>query len=201
MNDQKAIWHNLVSGPQSNQTLNQVMWQVVSGLSEMTGQSISNQAPQVEKIPLAQVPTRVGHPESEMVGVYLAIEGGLRGQAILILSLSSALNLADLLMGEPPGTSTELGDMERSALAEIGNMTLSYFLNATATIADAAEMLQPSPPAVMVDMLGAILNVIVTPVGAVRDDMLIVETGFQDSAGNVHGYFWVMPDPAIQGLG
>lgn len=201
MNDQKAIWHNLVGGPDSEHTLGQVMWQVVSGLSEMTGQSINNDAPQVEKVPIAQVPTRVGDPETEMVGVYLVIGGGLSGQAILILPLNSALNLVDLLMGDPPGTSTELGDMERSALAEIGNMTLSYFLNATATLADAAEMLQPSPPAVMVDMLGAILDVIVTPVGAVRDDMLIVDTGFEDSAGNVHGYFWVMPDPAVQGLG
>ncbi|MEE8390221.1 MAG: hypothetical protein V3S14_05410 [Anaerolineae bacterium] len=201
MNDQKAIWRNLVSGPHSEQVLDQVMWQVVSGLSEMTGQAISNDTPRVEKIPIAQVPARAGHPEAEMVGVYLVIGGGLCGQAILILSVSSALNLVDLLMGEQPGTSTELGEMERSALAEIGNMTLSYFLNATAILANAPELLQPSPPAVMVDMLGAILDVVVTPVGAVRDDMLIVDTGFGDAAGNVQGHFWVLPDPAIRDLG
>jgi chemotaxis protein CheC len=86
-------------------------------------------------------------------------------------------------------------------LAEIGNMTLSYFLNATATLADAPELLQPSPPGVMVDMLGAILDVVVTSVGAVRDDMLIVDTGFGDAAGNVQGHFWVLPDPTIRDFG
>ena len=66
---------------------------------------------------------------------------------------------------------------------------------------DTPVWLRPSPPAVMVDMLGAILNVIVTPVAAVRDDLLIVETVFRDSSRTVEGRFWVLPDPALRDLG
>jgi chemotaxis protein CheC len=137
----------------------------------------------------------------ERVGIYLVLGSGLRGQAILILPLDSALNLADLLMGEQPGTATYLGIVERSALAEVGNMAVSYFLNAVSTISETPELLRPSPPAVMVDMLGAILDVIVTPVAAVRDDLLIIETAFRDSAGAIQGRFWVLPDPTIRDLG
>jgi hypothetical protein len=52
----------------------------------------------------------------------------------------------------------------------------------------------------MVDMLGAILDVIVTPVAAVRDDLLIIDTPFRDHRRVVQGRFWVLPNPAIRDL-
>ena len=44
------------------------------------------------------------------------MSGGLHGQAIMILSMASALNLADLMTAEEPGTATDLGVLEQSAL-------------------------------------------------------------------------------------
>jgi chemotaxis protein CheC len=116
----------------------------------------------------------VGDPESEMVGIYLLMKGDLSGQAILIFPLASALNLADALLDAPLGTSSSLGDLECSALAEAGNLTVSYFLNAMAALTGIP--LRPSPPAVMVDMLGAILNVVITSLAATSDDLLMIET-------------------------
>jgi chemotaxis protein CheC len=136
-----------------------------------------------------------------MVGVHLVISGGLHGQAILILPVTSALNLVDLLMGDPPGTATGLGVMEQSALSEIGNMTVSYFLNGVAALSRVPGMLQPSPPTVMVNVLAAMISAIVTPVSTVRDDLLIIETDFQDAAGTVQSRLWVLPDQAIRDLG
>jgi chemotaxis protein CheC len=200
MKDQRAIWRSLVSDPRSSARLNKVMWRVATGLSEATGRAIRNDFPLVDRVPIAMVPTRAGGPEEKMVGVYLVIGGGLRGQAILILSMSSALNLADLMLGNQPGVSTQLGVIERSALSELGNMTLSYFLNGVASFDDVPDLLRPSPPAVMVDMLGAILNVVVAPVAAVRDDLLIIETAFYDQSKVVDGRFWILPDPSLHDL-
>jgi len=200
VSEQKALWSRLVNGTGSDHMLGKVMWRVARGLSDTVGEFISNDDPLVEAIPIGQVAERAGGPEEEMVGVYLVMGGGLRGQTILILPLSNALHLADLLMGEKPGTATRLGVMERSALAEIGNLMVSYFLNAVAALTEMPELLRPSPPAVMVDMLGAILNVIITPVAAVRDDLLIIETAFRDAGSAVLGRFWVLPDPAIRDL-
>ena len=77
----------------------------------------------------------------------------------------------------------------------------SYFLNGVASLEEVPDLLRPSPPAVMVDMLGAILDVIVTPVAAVRDDLLIIETVFRDSRRAIEGRFWVLPDPTLRDLG
>ena len=200
MKHQKEIWKSLINGPRSEHRLRKVMWCVAGGLSELTGRFVSNDDPIVEKVPIAQVPARAGSPEAKMVGIYVVIGGGLRGQVILILPMTSALNLADLMMDEPLGTATDLGLMERSVLSEVGNMAISYFLNSVASLDEMPDLLRPSPPAVMVDMLGAILNVIVTPVAAVRDDLLIIETAFRDTRGAIQGRFWVLPDPAIRDL-
>lgn len=197
---QREIWSKLISGPRSDFMLRRVVWRVVSGLSEITGRAISNDAPSVEKVPISQVSERAGGPEAEMVGIYVMIAGGLRGQALLILPIDSALHLADFMMGSQLGTATELGVMERSALSEVGNMVVSSFLNGVASLEDMPDLLRPSPPAVMVDMLGAILNVIVTPVAAVRDDLIIIETDFKDIRGTIQGRLWVLPDPTLGDL-
>jgi chemotaxis protein CheC len=200
MNDQRAIWSSLVCEAYSDHRLRKVMWSVSRGLSEVTGRVISNDDPLVEMVPLGLVPERAGGSGTDVVGVYLVIGGGLRGQAILILPVVSALNLVDMMMDEELGTTTELGILERSALSEAGNMTLSCFLNAVASLDEVPDMLRPSPPTVMVDMLDAIMDVIVAPVAAVRNDLLVIETMFQDTRGAVQGRLWVLPDPALQDL-
>jgi len=198
--DQRHIWNSLIDGAAGRHRLRSVMSAVSQLLSEVTGRVINNDEPIIERIPIGQVHMRAGGPEERMVGIYLVIGGGLHGQAIIILPMSSALALADLMMDEPQGRATELGLMEQSALSELGNMTLAAFLNSVASLDDVPDLLRPSPPAVMVDMLGAILNVIVTPVAAVRDDLLIIETAFQDTAPTIQGRFWVLPDPALETL-
>jgi chemotaxis protein CheC len=200
MSDEKAIWSRLINGPHSEHRLRSVMWRVAGGLSELTGRTITNDDPVVERVPIYQVTERAGGPEDKMVGIYLVMSGGMHGQAIMILPMSSALNLVDLMMGEEPGTATQLGMMQHSALSELGNMTVSCFLNGVAALDETPELLRPSPPAVMVDMLGAILDVIVTPVAAVRDDLLIIDTPFRDHRRTVQGRFWVLPNPAIPDL-
>jgi chemotaxis protein CheC len=190
----------LITGPRSESRLGAVMQRMACGLSNTTGRAISSALPRVKRVPIAQVVTRAGAPETEAVGIYLLIKGELRGQAVLILPLTSALNLVDLLLDEPLGTTDRLGVLARSALAEIGNITLSYFLNAVAALTWTPNLLRPSPPAMLVDELSAVLDVIVTTMGAARNDLLIIETTFKDVENIVQARFWVLPNPAALDL-
>jgi len=196
MTEQLRSWHDPEVVTRLTTLVSAASENAARGLTGMVGRSITTSAPRSRVIRFDDISTYIGSPESEMVGIYLLMEGHLSGQAILILSLVSALNLADWLMETPAGTSTSLGSMERSALAEVGNLTVSYFLNAVAALT--GKPLRPSPPAVMVDMLGAIINVVVTPMAATSDDMLIIETILQDTEGDVQAYFWVLPDLMTQ---
>lgn len=192
MNQGFAAEGNLGSVPKLSAMMRVAVQNAARGLTAMVGRYIVPEDSKATMIRFDQVVAHFGDPETEAVGIYLLMQGALSGQIVLIMPLPSALNLADLLMGAPLGTTTALDELERSALAEVGNLAACYFLNAMASLT--GKLLQPSPPAVMVDMLGAILNVIVTPVAAVSDDLLIIETVLRDAADSVVARFWVLPD-------
>ncbi len=196
MSEQVTSWQNIGPISRLSTLVCAAVQNAARGLSGMVGLPITTGTSQARVLHFNEMVRHLGDPESEMVGIYLLLKGDLTGQAILILPLSSALHLADVLMDVPMGSSTILGDMERSALAEVGNLTVSYFLNAMASLT--GQPLRPSPPAVMVDMLGALMDVVATPVAAVSDDLLIIETVLQDSEGALQARFWVLPDLASQ---
>lgn len=165
------------------------------GFSGMVGKNLTVSAPRVTLVPISDLPNLLGGPENEAVGIYLRAQGGMSGQIMLILPYDQALALVDLIAGEAPGTTRELGTMERSALAELGNMTGSFFLNAVAAYAHLDA--RPSPPAVMVDMLGAILDVVVASYGGVGKHALMIQVAFLSEDREVQADFWVIPDPEV----
>lgn len=162
------------------------------GLSEMVGEKLTFSPPIVSLVPLRDVPMLLGGPETEAVGIYLRSEGEMAAQMMLVLPYPKALELVDLLMGIPIGSTQHLGSLERSALAEVGNLTGSFFLNAVALITGRGS--RPSPPAVMVDMVGAILDIIVATSGEVGEDVLMIQTSFLRQGREVEANFWVVPD-------
>lgn len=165
-----------------------------AGLSGMLGKAVVVSEPRVRLVPLTDIPTLLGGPEVEAVGIYLQIRGGWVGQIMLIMPHEKALELVDLLMELPPGTTDQLGQLERSALAEVGNLTGSFFLNAVAQ--RLGLDIRPSPPAVMVDMVGAILDIVAAVSGGVAEHVLMLEGSFLRQNREVAVDFWVIPDPA-----
>ena len=92
---------------------------------------------------------------------------------MLVIPIQRALELVDLLMGQTIGTSKTFGSLERSALAEVGNLTATFFMNSVAKISGIG--LRPTPPAVMVDMVGAILDIIIATTGGISESCHDVE--------------------------
>ena len=96
-------------------------------------------------------------------------------------------------MEVPVGTTNELGSLERSALAEVGNLTAAFFLNAVASMTGISA--RPTPPAVMVDMIGAILDIIVAATGGISEEVITFQAMFSYADRSVDADFWVIPDP------
>ncbi len=169
------------------------------GFSGMIGRKIEVSNPSLELVPLLTIPEIVGGPEDDAVGVYLRFEGDMPGQIMMIIPYQKALELADLLMDAPAGETKQLGTLERSALGELGNLCGSFFLNSLAKTVRAN--FRPSPPAVMVDMVGAILDVVVATAGGINEHVLLVHSNLMDGNRSVKTDFWVIPDmKALQKL-
>ena len=135
------------------------------------------------------------------MAVYLGIEGDIPGHILMAFSESMALGLVDMLMGEPVGTTTELGDLEISALAEAGNVAGSFFLT---TIADWSGLtLPPTPPMVIHEMCGAILGTLAAELAlAEHDQAMVIDAQFTCDGQVVEASFFMFPgDKMIQMVG
>jgi chemotaxis protein CheC len=163
-----------------------------TGISSLVGVTLTPAEAQVRLVPVAQIPILLGGPECEAVGIYQQVVGAFSGQIMIVIPYSRALEMVDRLFDAPAGTTLELGRLERSALAEVGNMTGSFFLTA---IADASGLeVRPSPPAVMVDMVGAILDVILAMAPVLGENVLVLAASFLDAGQEVRASFWMIPD-------
>ena len=85
----------------------------------------------------------------------------------------------------------EFGEMECSALQEVGNIITGAYLNSLATITNL--MIYPSVPSLCVDMAGAILSVPAIEFGTIGDKILLIQSQFMDEV-ELNGYFIMVPD-------
>lgn len=170
-------------------TIQQGMKNASQGLSAMTGTDMALTLPRMDFMPLNVVPGIAGGPAAVVVGIYLGVEGDLNGHVMLLFTQESGKRMADMLFGNPPGTTVEIDEMAGSALAEAGNVCSSFCMNAISNRTGLKVI--PTPPAVVVDMAGAILEAIVAELYLAGDEALVVETGFN---GDITGHFLLMPD-------
>lgn len=166
-----------------------------AALSQMVSREIRIEASAVKLLPISSVIQEVSHPEEEVAAVYLLIEGSSGGCILLFFPSANARRLIDLLLDLPEGSTTELGELERSALGEAANVIGSAFLNRLAALMELP--CRPSPPAVAIDMAGAILDVVLVEAAQYGDDVLMLETVFVASEQQVKGFFWVIPTPQL----
>ena len=175
------------------------MANALRGLSKMLGQEIATGVVSTRRVPLMEATELLGGPEAATAAVYFALSGDAQGHMVLVYVPEVAFELVDMAMGDPPGTTKDLGEMERSVLGEVGNVMGGYFLQ---TLGDTSGMsLRMSPPAVMMDMAGAIIDAVIADIMVFSDEVVVVETEFGTDQRRVRGTFLVMPSPTlIRGL-
>ncbi len=177
-----AVWTWMVSKGIAN---------ALSGLSEMTGHEIKVNSLDLKWLPANEAGVVLGGTGASGIGIYLSINGDATGHLLLMLEPGVAFRLIDMQLDLTPGSTQHLGEMERYALEDIGNITGTFFLN---TLADSSNMvLMPSPPQVLVDTVKAIMDV---PLGLImekQEKALVVKATFRADKRQIDGSFMVLP--------
>ena len=163
----------------------------ITGLSEMVDQEIKVTALSLEEVSMRNASALIGEPDDMMVGIYLLFSGSASGQIMLAFQPQTAFDLVDMAMGTPPGTTRELGEMEQSVLAEAGNVVGSFFLNA---VADHASLrLLPSPPVVVMDMVGSLMGTVLAGALQESESVFVIRLSFSSPDRQLEGRFLVLP--------
>jgi len=163
-----------------------------TALSKLISKEIDMKVPQVSIIPFDKVADCVGGAEAVVVTVFLRVEGDSPGNMFFILDMDSAKHLLHQITGIEKDV-FEWGDFEISALHEIGNILTGSYLS---SLADFTHLnMQPSVPALAVDMAGAILSHGLIALGQAGDYALTIDTAFFEGNELVKGNFFLIPDP------
>ncbi len=167
----------------------------MSSLSKMIGQEIEVSSFGLRRTAVTQMAQLMGGAERVSVSVYVAVSGAADGHMMLINDPEMACGFVDMMMMQPPGTTSNLGELERSALGELGNVVGTSFLN---VLADSVGIsLHPSPPTVLTDMTGALLDIVAADTQLRKDYALVAETSFRAEDRSIHGKFFVVPSDGL----
>ncbi|TYO98151.1 chemotaxis protein CheC [Geothermobacter ehrlichii] len=164
-----------------------------TALSQMVGQPVMLEVPDVAVIDLAEVPDFIGGPEQLVAGVVFRLEGEASGHLLLILSEPSADRLLQLLFADDRHAIDS--DMGSSALMELGNIIASSYLSVLGGMLKLD--LRPSVPFMAHDMAGAVVDQVLGELGRHGDLALVLETRFtsSDRQRDVRGHLFLLPDP------
>ena len=161
-----------------------------TALAQMMQCKVDMAVPKVQLLEFKELGEAMVGEETVMAGIYLGIEGDIKGSIMFLLEKAAAKHLVAKLMGmESEGE--EFSEMEFSALKEVGNIITGSYLNSLSSITNLA--IYPSVPDLTVDMAGAILSVPAIEFAALGDRMLMIQTQFFDEMV-LDGYFILIPD-------
>jgi chemotaxis protein CheC len=127
--------------------------------------------------------------------------GDLSGQTMLLFAHEPAMRLSEMMLRRPTGASTELGELEQSAIKEAGNILSGAYMNALSDFM--GLILLPSPPSLALDMAGAVLSTARSQFTSERDMAFCVESEFfmQDRNEHLRGLFLLLPDdPSLKAI-
>lgn len=162
-----------------------------TALSTMTGKPFLISVPHVESVPVQELVGRLGGPESLTLSVFMPFEGDVEGYIAFLFPWAAAQNLWSMILGAAPQEPWEIGDLEASAMVEVGNIINSNFLNALSDMTNLA--MHATPPALTAEMTQAVLGSIVLEAEMSDAVALAVETSIHDESGQTEGYFLCIP--------
>src|SRR5215217_6683187 len=126
-----------------------------TALSQMINSTIMISVPTINVSRLEEVPPQISAPEEPVAAVLLHMLGDLTGRTLLVFPCVAARRLAEMLMQREASGSSDLDELDRSAVMEVGNILSSAYMNALAEFL--GMMLLPSPPTLTIDTSAAVL--------------------------------------------
>jgi chemotaxis protein CheC len=139
-----------------------------TSLAQMLGREVDLNVPRVLALPLADAVEACGSPEDATVSVVIPLDGDVTGVVLLLIEPEGAEALCKLLGVD---AWDEIGE---SALREIGNILGTSCLNALASMT--GLHLEPRPPHLTTDMLGAIVSSLALSQTASTELVLVLDS-------------------------
>jgi chemotaxis protein CheC len=162
-----------------------------TALSMLLQRRIDMSVPEIWAISFEEVASVIGQMDSPQAVIYVKVEGDAPGKAVFFFPVETAQILVQSLFGSSDTFDLYENEMAQSALKEVGNIMVSSFIIALTQLSGIP--LQPSVPALAVDMAGAILDAILLEDGTLEDKVLFIDTQLT-GIPQIEGQFIFLPN-------
>ena len=163
-----------------------------TAMSQILGREIRITQPEVRIMEYNEAIEWIGGPESVTAGVLVKMGGQLNGIMLSVQQLEFVNLVMESMLGKGIESYEHLGDLEQSALVEVGNIMISTFINALSGLAGIDVNL--TVPAFAVDMQGAILAVPMAEYGGMSDYLMTIGGNFVCEGKQVPCHLLLSPD-------
>lgn len=167
-----------------------------TALSQLTDRRIMVEVPELQVVPLESVAELTRTPDEVVAAAAMHVLGDVTGRTVQIFPGETACRLVEILM---PGSELEFpdgfGELEQSALKEVGNILVGAYLNALSDFL--GVLLLPSVPGLALDLTGAVLTSAGVNPKQESDYVLCIATVFtiDEEQAQLPGHFLLLPDP------
>jgi chemotaxis protein CheC len=166
-----------------------------TALSVMMDREISVCVPRAQFCELGEITAIMHGPENVVAGLLVGISDDVNGFILLVLDWADARTLTNTVLGEStnkPDEGEEFSEMQISALHEVANILIGSYITAISTLT--GLRINASVPELVIDMAGAVMNLLAAAYGEYGDHVLFLETKFADQLQCIYGHFFLIPD-------
>ncbi len=164
-----------------------------TALSVMLNSNLRMEAPIVKILDFDGIPEMIGGADTIVAAVLTRFSGEVSGMMLFILELEEAKNLAGTMLGKTYSDDFESFEhMDKSVLKEVGNILMSSYINSIGTLTN--MQFRTEPPAICVDMAGAVLSLPISQLGQVGDKALVIDSKFLDNERPINGFLMLVTD-------
>lgn len=163
-----------------------------TSLSTMLGRPINISVPRISILDYNEVAESLGGPENLVVGLMLSMTGDVNGMIMFLLQKDFAHMTLNALLGGTLQNFAEAGEMEFSAMQEVGNIMAASYVNAMVNFSNLE--INISVPDICIDMVGAILSVPAIHYANISDKIIYIEDGFNSFDENATSHVLMIPD-------
>ena len=164
-----------------------------TALSDMIGKKVSVSTMSVSWVDFQNVTDFIGGPENVIAGILISLSGSVNGQVMHLIDLESVKTIVGIMLDDDNiADPMEFGEMEFSALKELGNIMISSYINSLAELM--GRIINPSVPYLTIDMANAIMSIPVAEFGRLSDSVLAIESKLSVDNVTFSGCFSFVPN-------
>jgi chemotaxis protein CheC len=139
-------------------------------LSMMLNCHVSMKVPEIDIVDISEMGQLLTDEITTLVVFELQGDIPHGGYLVLHFPGDSAIRTSSVLLG-PGDISSQSGEMDQSAILEVGNIMISAFLSAASDLI--GIIMLPSPPALVVDMTHAVIQSLIAGMTVEVDDVVL----------------------------